>query len=203
MPETKKRGVPIEHAQKAIILIHGRGASAESILSLQAYLDISDYAILAPQANGNAWYPFGFMQSDKGNFVALESSTKQLEEVVQEVMDLGITQDKIYFLGFSQGACLSLEFTARNAKKYGGVVAFTGGLIGENLDESKYSGDFKGTPIFIGGSRIDFHVPAQRMQDTAALLKKMGGNVTINLFDDPEHTIRKEELEWVNKHIFL
>jgi phospholipase/carboxylesterase len=203
MLETKKRGVPIEHAQKAIILIHGRGASAESILSLQAYLDISDYAILAPQANGNAWYPFGFMQSDKGNFVALESSIKQLEEVVQEVMDLGITQDKIYFLGFSQGACLSLEFTARNAEKYGGVVAFTGGLIGENLDESKYSGDFKGTPIFIGGSRTDFHVPAQRMQDTAALLKKMGGNVTINLFDDPEHTIRKEELEWVNKHIFL
>jgi phospholipase/carboxylesterase len=203
MPETKRSGLSLEYAERAVILVHGRGATAESILSLSAHLNISGFAILAPQAASNSWYPFGFMQSDKGNFVALESSIKQLEEVVQEVMDLGITQDKIYFLGFSQGACLSLEFTARNAKRYGGVVAFTGGLIGENLNVTKYSGDFKGTPIFIGGSKTDFHVPVKRMRESEELVKKLGANVTLKLFDDPEHTIRKEELEWVNQHIFL
>ena len=203
MPETKRRGLPLEEAEKAVILVHGRGATAESILSLQPYLNLSNYAILAPQAKGNAWYPLGFMQSDKGNFVTLESSIRQLEELVQEVVDSGVTPNHIYFLGFSQGACLSLEFVARKANKYGGVVAFTGGLIGENLDEGNYSGDFKDTPVFIGGSRTDFHVPVKRMQDTAELLKKIGAKVTLNLFDDSEHTIRKEELEWVNEHIFF
>jgi phospholipase/carboxylesterase len=203
MPETKRRGLSLDQAKKAVILIHGRGATAESILSLSSYLNSADYAILAPQANSNVWYPYGFMQSDKGNFQALESSLKQLEEVVKEVSAAGIDARDIYFLGFSQGACLSLEFAARHATRYGGVVAFTGGLIGETIDPSKYSGDFGNTPIFIGGSKIDFHVPAKRMQDSAELLKKMGAEVTLSFFDDQKHTIRKEELDWVNRHIFL
>lgn len=203
MPELKRKGLPLQQAGKAIILIHGRGATADSIVSLSSYLNLADYAILAPQANSNAWYPFGFMQSDKGNYQALESSLKQLEEVVKEVTDAGIDFRDLYFLGFSQGACLSLEFAARHPTRYGGVVAFTGGLIGETLDPCKYSGDFGGTPICIGGSKLDFHVPAKRMQDSAALLKKMGADVTLKLFDDPEHTIRKEEVEWVNQHILL
>jgi phospholipase/carboxylesterase len=199
MPEVKRKGLPLDQAQKAIILIHGRGATAESILSLSSYLNIDDYAILAPQANLNAWYPFGFMQSDKGNFVALESSIKQIHDLVQEVKDAGIATNQIYLLGFSQGACLSLEYAAR----FGGIVAFTGGLIGENLDPEKYTGDFQGTPIFIGGSKTDFHVPAKRMQDSQQLLQNMGASVTLKLYHDPEHTIRREELEWVNEQIFL
>jgi phospholipase/carboxylesterase len=203
MPEIKRRGLPLNQAKKALILIHGRGATAESILSLSSYLNIADYAILAPQANSNAWYPYGFMQSDKGNFQALESSLKQLEVLVEEVLEFGINSKNIYFLGFSQGACLGLEFAARQATRYGGVVAFTGGLVGEVLDSGKYSGDFGSTPIYIGGSKLDFHVPAKRMKDSAELLKKMGAEVTLRFFDDPEHTIRREELEWVNQHIFL
>lgn len=203
MSEIKKKGLPLDQAKKALIMIHGRGATAESILSLSSYLNIADYAILAPQANSNTWYPYGFMASDKGNLVALESSLKQIEKAVEEVMDAGISSEGIYFLGFSQGACLSLEFTARHAKRYGGVIAFTGGLIGEKLEPSKYSGDFQETPVFIGGSKVDFHVPATRMQESVDVMKNMGANVTIKLYNDPEHTIRREELEWVNEQIFL
>lgn len=203
MSEIKKKGLPLDQAKKALIMIHGRGATAESILSLSSYLNIADYAILAPQANSNTWYPYGFMASDKGNLVALESSLKQIEKAVEEVMDAGISSDGIYFLGFSQGACLSLEFSARHAKRYGGVIAFTGGLIGEKLDVSKYSGDFQETPVFIGGSKTDFHVPATRMKETQDIMKNMGANVTLKLYNDPEHTIRREELEWVNEQIFL
>ena len=203
MSEIKKKGLSLDQAKKAVIMIHGRGATAESILSLSSYLNIADYAILAPQANSNTWYPYGFMASDKGNLVALESSLKQIEEAVEKVTDSGIASENIYFLGFSQGACLALEYAARNAMRYGGVIAFTGGLIGENLDPTKYKGDFQGTPVFIGGSKNDFHVPARRMQESEALIKNMGAEVTLKLYDDPEHTIRREELEWVNDQIFL
>jgi phospholipase/carboxylesterase len=203
MSEIKKKGLSLHQAKKAVIMIHGRGATAESILSLSSYLNIADYAILAPQANSNTWYPYGFMASDKGNLVALESSLKQIEEAVEKVTDSGIASENIYFLGFSQGACLALEYAARNAMRYGGVIAFTGGLIGENLDPTKYKGDFQGTPVFIGGSKNDFHVPARRMQESEALIKNMGAEVTLKLYDDPEHTIRREELEWVNDQIFL
>lgn len=203
MSEIKKKGLSLDQAKKALIMIHGRGATAESILSLSSYLNIADYAILAPQANSNTWYPYGFMASDKGNLVALESSIKQIQEAVKEVTEAGISSENLYFLGFSQGACLSLEFVTRHAKRYGGVVAFTGGLIGETIDVSKYSGDFQKTPVFIGGSKTDFHVPAKRMQETKDLMKSMGAVVTLELYNDPEHTIRREELEWVNEQIFL
>jgi phospholipase/carboxylesterase len=203
MSEIKKKGLSLDQAKKALIMIHGRGATAESILSLSSYLNIADYAILAPQANSNTWYPYGFMASDKGNLVALESSIKQIQEAVKEVTEAGISSENLYFLGFSQGACLSLEFVTRHAKRYGGVVAFTGGLIGETIDVSKYSGDFQKTPVFIGGSKTDFHVPAKRMQETKDVMKSMGAVVTLELYNDPEHTIRREELEWVNEQIFL
>lgn len=184
-------------------MIHGRGGTAESILSLVPHLNLTDFAILAPQANGNTWYPFGFMASDEGNFVALESSLRKIEELVEEVIGGGIAPENIYLLGFSQGACLSLEFAARHAQRFGGVVAFTGGLIGEKLKPENYSGDFEGTSIFIGSSDRDFHVPAKRINESAELLRKMGAEVTVKLFDDPDHTIRAEEIKWVNQKIFL
>lgn len=184
-------------------MIHGRGATAESILSLVPHLNLTDYAILAPQANRSGWYPFGFMASDQGNNVALEDSIRVLKETWSEIEAAGIQGDKIVLLGFSQGACLSLEFAARNAQKFGGVVAFTGGLIGEQLKPDNYSGDFQETPIFIGSSDRDFHVPAKRIKESADLLRKMGADVTIELFDDPDHTIREQEINWVNQRIFM
>ncbi|TNF40111.1 MAG: phospholipase [Cytophagales bacterium] len=203
MPNVVKKGLALDQAQKAVILIHGRGATADSILSLSSYLNLTDYAILAPQANGNSWYPFGFMKSDSGNFVALESSLKQIQSLFDEVLREGVAPENVFFVGFSQGACLSLEFAARNAQKLGGIVAFTGGLVGEKLKVENYSGDFQGTPIFIGSSDRDFHVPAIRIQESADLLQQMGAEVTVKLFEDPDHTIREEEIEWVNQHIFV
>ena len=203
MLELRRKGLPLDQAKKAIIMIHGRGGTAESILSLVPHLNLTDYAILAPQANGNTWYPFGFMTSDEGNKVALENSLKVLGQVWSEIIEAGIAPENVFVLGFSQGACLSLEFAARNAQKLGGVVAFTGGLIGEKLNPDNYSGDFQGTQINISSSDRDFHVPAKRINESADLLRKMGADVNVELFDDPDHTIRVEEIKWANRKIFL
>lgn len=203
MPDIKRTGLPLTEANKAIIMIHGRGATAESILSLVPHLNLTDYAILAPQANRNSWYPFGFMASDESNKVALDDSLQILQKAWREIEAAGIPSENIVLLGFSQGACLSLEFAARHGQKFGGVVAFTGGLIGEKLRLENYSGDFQGTPIFIGSSDRDFHVPAERIEESGKLLRKIGAEVTIKLFDDPDHTIREEEINWVNQNIFI
>ena len=196
-------GIPLSQSKKAIILLHGRGATAESIVSLADYLALADFSIFAPQAAQRTWYPYGFMASDQGNFSALNSSLKQVSLLFQFLIENGKAPEQIYVMGFSQGACLSLEFAARNAQKLGGVVAFTGGLIGEQLEEKKYRGDFQGTPILLSSSAHDMHVPAQRIHDSAQLLRKMGAEVSLKFFEDPFHTIRPEELTWVNQTLFL
>jgi len=196
-------GLPLSESKKAIILLHGRGATAESMLSLASYLDLSDFSIFAPQAAQRTWYPYGFMASDEGNLSALNSSLQQVSLLFQFLIENGKAPEQIYVMGFSQGACLSLEFAARNAQKLGGVVAFTGGLIGEKLEEKKYSGDFQGTPILLSSSAHDMHVPAQRINDSAQLLQKMGAEVSLKFFEDELHTIRPEELTWVNQTLFL
>ena len=196
-------GLSLEDSKKAIIVLHGRGASAESILSLTSYLDLADFSVFAPQAAQRTWYPYGFMASDQGNLSALNSSLQQVSLLFKFLIENGKAPEQIYVMGFSQGACLSLEFTARNAQKFGGVVAFTGGLIGERLEEEKYKGDFQGTPILLSSSAHDMHVPAQRIHDSAQLLQKMGAEVSLSLFEDELHTIRPEELTWVNQQLFL
>jgi phospholipase/carboxylesterase len=196
-------GLPLSESKKAILLLHGRGATAESMLSLVDYLALSDFSIFAPQAAQRTWYPYGFMASDQGNLSALNSSLQQVSLLFQFLIENGKAPEQIYVMGFSQGACLSLEFAARNGQKLGGVVAFTGGLIGEKLEEKKYSGDFQGTPVLLSSSAHDMHVPAQRIHDSAQLLQKMGAEVSLTLFEDELHTIRPEELTWVNQTLFL
>jgi len=196
-------GLPLSESKKAIILLHGRGATAESILSIADYLELADFSIFAPQAAQRTWYPYGFMASDEGNLSSLNSSLQQVSLLFQFLIENGKAPEQIYVMGFSQGACLSLEFAARNGQKLGGVVAFTGGLIGEKLEEKKYSGDFQGTPILLSSSAHDMHVPAQRIHDSAQLLQKMGAEVSLKFFEDELHTIRPEELTWVNQTLFL
>jgi len=196
-------GLPLSESKKAILLLHGRGATAESILSLADYLALADFSIFAPQAAQRTWYPYGFMASDEGNLSALNSSLQQVSLLFQFLIENGKAPEQIYVLGFSQGACLSLEFAARNGQKLGGVVAFTGGLIGEKLEEKKYNGDFQGTPILLSSSAHDMHVPAQRINFSAQLLQKMGAEVSLKFFEDELHTIRPEELTWVNQTLFL
>lgn len=201
MPEIKQAGLPLEKAQKAAILLHGRGASAEDILTLDSHLKLEGYALLAPQATGNSWYPFSFMAPDSQNKAALENSLNAIKTAWDKILDAGIPPENVVLIGFSQGACLSLEFASRNAQKLGGVIAFTGGLIGENLQPEKYGGDFSGTQVFIGSSERDFHVPLSRIKASAELMEKMGANVKQLIFSDPDHTIRTEEIDWVNENI--
>ena len=195
-------GVAIEQAKKALIMIHGRGGSAEDILSLATHLQVKDFALLAPQATGNTWYPYSFMVPPVQNEPWLSSALSLLKAVVGDVTEQGIAVENIYFLGFSQGACLTLEFVTRNAQRYGGVTAFTGGLIGDKIYPENYSGDFAGTPVFIGSSNPDPHVPVERVYATSNILKAMHADVTEKVYNNMGHTINQDEIDLVNKLIF-
>jgi phospholipase/carboxylesterase len=141
------QGTQLSEAKSAIIMIHGRGSTAENIASLARELKLKDAAVLAPQATNNSWYPYSFLAPVEENQPALDSALERLDELVSQVKTAGLPLDRIYFLGFSQGACLALEYTARNAAAYGGVIAFTGGLIGQQLSYANYKGDFGGMPV--------------------------------------------------------
>ena len=201
MTKIKTAGISLNQAKKAAILIHGRGANAASVLGLSKYLKLDDYALLAPEANGGTWYPYSFMAPDEANQAALEESLATVKNVWDQISQSGITPENVLLIGFSQGACLSLEFAAQNAQKPGGVVAFTGGLIGENIREEKYSGDLTNTQVFIGSSEKDFHVPLSRIKESETLLSRMGAKVKLSIFKDSNHTIRQEEIDWVNENI--
>ncbi|WP_341838785.1 alpha/beta hydrolase [Chitinophaga caseinilytica] len=195
-------GKPLSEATKALIMVHGRGGSAEDILSLAAHLSVKDFALLAPQATNNTWYPQSFLAPPAQNEPWLSAAIDQLKHITDHLERRGIAQENTYFLGFSQGACLTLEFLARNAARYGGAVAFTGGLIGDTIDKSNYNGNFGGTPIFIGSSNPDFHVPVERVQASTAILREMGATVTEKIYDNMGHTISGDEIKLANSLIF-
>lgn len=201
MSNTLREGENLEYAKKVAILIHGRGANANSILSLKDHLNLENFALLAPNAPNSTWYPYSFMAPDEQNEPAFTEAIKIIDQVVQDCLAKGVSTENIYFIGFSQGACLSLEYAAQNAQNYGGVIAFTGGLIGQKLNKDKYKGDFSATSIFIGSSERDMHVPLTRIEESADLLGKMGAKVKMMIFKDTQHTIRQEEIEWVNENI--
>ena len=195
-------GKNLKDANKVLIMVHGRGGSAEDILSLSTHLQVSDFALLAPQATNFSWYPQSFLAPPKANEPWLSSALKILGDTVQDVVDEGISKENIFFLGFSQGACLTLEFVTRNATKYGGVVAFTGGLIGDKIYGENYQGDFANTPVFIGTSNPDPHVPVERVYASANILKNMHANVTEKVYNNMGHTISQDEIELANRLVF-
>ncbi|SEM19097.1 phospholipase/carboxylesterase [bacterium A37T11] len=199
---TLKAGKLLKEAEKAIILLHGRGASAEDILSLNTYLHLGDMAILAPQASRNSWYPYSFMAPMDQNQPALDSALHIVESAVSEVLAAGIPLSRLYFAGFSQGACLTLEYVARHATLYGGVLALTGGLIGEQLQMSNYQGDFAGTPILISTGNPDPHVPLKRVEESVEVLRALNAKVSFHVFPGRPHTISKEEIDVANKLLF-
>ena len=195
-------GVPIYEAKKALIMIHGRGASAESMVPLSKYLGLEDVAIFAPQANRHSWYPTSFIEPVEMNQPALDSALVVLSDLVDEIVAAGIGRGHIYFLGFSQGACLTLEYVTRNAGRYAGVVAFTGGLIGEQLAMENYKGDFMQTPVLITTSDPDTHVPLSRVKETEGILKEMNAAITMKAYPRKQHTITNEEINLANSLIF-
>ncbi|SES19481.1 alpha/beta hydrolase [Pedobacter rhizosphaerae] len=202
MEEIIKAGKNFDQAEKVLIMIHGRGGTAQDILSLAEHLHVADYALLAPQVSGNTWYPHSFLAPRTDNEPALSKALTTLKDTVLYVEKQGFSKEQIYFLGFSQGACLTLDFVAANAARYGGVVAFTGGLIGDRVDHRNYQGNFDGTPVFIGSSDPDMHVPVSRVKESTILLEEMGAEVTEIIYQNMGHTISHAEIAQVNKLIF-
>lgn len=200
--DIKTAGKTLKEAKRALIMVHGRGADARDILGLASHLNVPDYALLAPEATNNTWYPYSFLAKPEQNEPWLSSALDLLKETVDEVTGAGIPSENIYFMGFSQGACLTLEFVARTAQKYGGVAAFTGGLIGDKLNEKNYSGDFNGMPIFIGTGNPDPHVPIARVKESVDILEKMNAKVSLKVYNGRPHTITQDEIEAANRVVF-
>lgn len=195
-------GKKLGSASRALIMLHGRGATAADILSLAPHLHTEDFAIVAPQAAQHTWYPQSFLAPPAQNEPWLTTALHVLEEVVMDIRQAGIATRDIYFAGFSQGACLTLEFVARHAQRWGGAAAFTGGLIGDKLYPEKYRGDFDGTPVFIGTGDPDPHVPAERVLASGTLLQRMNASVTVEVYPSIGHTIVQEEIAAANRLIF-
>ena len=187
---------------KALIMLHGRGADAADILGFAQYLNVKDFALFAPQATNNTWYPYSFIAPSQDNEPWLSSALELIEKTINKIIQRGIKKEDIYFMGFSQGACLTSEFIARNAAPYGGAAIFTGGVIGDKVDLKNYKGDFKGMPVFIGTSNPDFHVPIERVHETVTILKGLGASVTEKVYDNMGHTIIKDEIDQANKIVF-
>lgn len=187
-------GRALESADAAMILAHGRGASAEGILTLSRELAHPSFAYLAPQAAGSTWYPHGFMAPLEANEPYLSSALAALRRVVEKVSAAGIAAERTILLGFSQGACLTAEFAVRHARRYGSVVVLTGGLIGPPGRHFDSSGDFAGTPVLLAGGDPDPHVPWTRVEETAVVMQGLGADVTLERYPGMGHTINEEQL---------
>jgi predicted esterase len=180
-----------------MVLLHGRGATAESILTLVPALGVDDFAYLAPQAGGNSWWPHSFLAPIPSNEPGITSAMLAVEGVLAHISASGISPDRTVLLGFSQGACLAAEFAARHARRYGGVAALSGGLIGPDGTPRNYDGSLEGTPVFLGCSDIDTHIPADRVRLSAMVLERLGAAVTMRLYPGMGHTINDDELSAV------
>ncbi len=191
-------GVPLSEAESALILLHGRGATAESIEPLSHHLGLpKNCAVICPQAANNTWYPHSFMAPRQDNEPYLTSALMVIQRVLSEVLAQGLTEDRIILSGFSQGACLASEVVARLSQPIGGLLAFSGGVIGQDIDpELQRKGEpLSGMPVFLGCSDIDMHIPEERVHDTASLLQRLGATVDCQIYPGMAHTIIADELE--------
>lgn len=197
--EIQEAGASLGKGEKVVIALHGRGGSAADILQLAATLSDKTFTLLAPQATGFSWYPYSFLAPPAQNEPSLSSALSMVKQTLDKVVANGISLNKIYLLGFSQGACLTLEFAARHAQRYGGIIAFTGGLIGDKIYPENYQGNFNNTPIYIGSSDVDPHVPLPRIYASENILRDMGASVQTDIFPGMGHTINQQELEVARK----
>jgi predicted esterase len=192
-----RQGPPMEQARLAVILVHGRGGSAEDMLGLADELRASDIAYLAPQAAGHTWYPNSFLAPMEQNQPGLGSALSLLLHLVDGLSEQGVSSERVAFVGFSQGACLSLEFAVRHARRYAAVIGLSGGVIGPPGTPRNYEGSFDATPAFLGCSDIDPHIPVERVHETADVFRKLGATVDERIYPRMGHTINRDELEAV------
>lgn len=191
-------GSKLDDAKAVMIMIHGRGATAEDILSLSAEFNFDGVAFLAPQAKDNTWYPFSFLNPIEMNEPGITSGLALIDSIVYMLLQKGFTSEQIYLLGFSQGACLGLEYVARNPKKYGGVFGLSGGLIGDKVVPQNYFGNLQGTEVFLGCSDVDPHIPLQRVNETEEVFRNLGANVTKRIYNGMAHTINQDEIDFIS-----
>jgi predicted esterase len=177
-----------------MIMVHGRNAAPRNILDLVALFERPDFTYLAPAAAGNTWYPFSFMVEQEQNEPGLSSGLWVLEHLVDEVVRQGIRRNRVVLLGFSQGACLTGEFAVRHADRYGGVILHSGGLIGPPGTTWEHPGSFDGTPIFLGCSDVDAHVPKTRVDESASVFARMGASVTERIYPGMGHLVNEDEI---------
>jgi phospholipase/carboxylesterase len=192
-------GLPLLEATCAMVLLHGRGASAEDILTLVDQLDQGGFAYLAPQAAGSTWYPNSFRAPLQDNEPWLSSALAVVGGTIETVERAGIPADRTIVLGFSQGACLTLEYVARNPRLYGGVAGLTGALIGPDGAPREYPGRLEGTVVFLGSGDPDPHVPRSRVDETEAVLSRMGAAVTKRIYPGLGHTVSQDEIDFVRR----
>lgn len=194
-------GAPLDRARAAVIMVHGRGASAEDILSLSEEFSDPAVACLAPQAAGSVWYPQTFLSPIASNEPGLSSALAVLAGIGARLKDAGIPSERVIMLGFSQGACLVLEYAARNARRYAGIVGLSGGLIGPDGTPREYRGSFEGTPVFLGCSVTDPHIPRARVEHTDDVLRSLGAEVTMRLYPEPGHSVNEDEVQFVRSMV--
>lgn len=187
-------GRPLGEGPAVMIMVHGRNAAPANILDLCRVLDRPDFTVLAPAAAGNTWYPYSFMAETERNEPGITSGLQVLDGLLSDVLAHGIPSARVMLLGFSQGGCLAGEFAVRHARRFGGVVMYSSGLIGPPGTVWDYPGDFDGTPVLLGCSDVDAHVPRERVDESATVFEHMGADVTKRIYPGMGHTVNAEEI---------
>jgi predicted esterase len=198
-PQILQAGAPIAEARLVAIMLHGRGAGAQDILNLSQEFSARDVTYLAPQAANHTWYPYSFLMPLHQNEPSLSSALRVVESLLASLAQQNFTSERIALMGFSQGACLTLEFAARHARRYALIAAFSGGLIGPPGTARNYSGAFHGTPVFLGCSDVDPHIPVERVHESAEVFTRMGAAVTKKIYPHMGHTINESEIDLVDE----
>lgn len=193
------RGAPLDRARAAVIMIHGRGASPASILELVPAIEQPGVAFLAPAATGGTWYPLGFMSPIEQNEPGISSGISVIHALIDEIVAAGVPTGRIVLLGFSQGACLASTAAQRRPARYGGVLIFSGGLIGPPGTVWSSEGDFAGTPVFLGCSDRDAHIPEMRVRMSAAHFERMGAAVTCRIYEGMGHLVNEDEVAFARE----
>jgi phospholipase/carboxylesterase len=188
-----------DRGRKVLVMVHGRGATAASMLSLKEFLNVDEFTIMLPQATNNTWYPYSFMMPRTQNQPWLDSALGTLERLSDELLASDIDPLDIYWLGFSQGACLALEFVATQGNVYGGAFGLSGGLIGDTVEPDRYTTKLHGMPVVIGCSDVDSHIPVERVQETDRIFKMLGADVKTTIYPGMGHQINEDEIAQINQ----
>lgn len=193
--EIETAGVPLSEASVAVVMTHGRGAMARGMLQFAEEFDRDDVAYLAPQASRRTWYPNPFTAEIATNEPHLTSALATVDRTIERAVDAGIPRERVVLLGFSQGACLASEYVARNAERYGGLLVFSGGLIGPDGTPRDYDGDLADTPVYLGCGDADPHIPIERVHLTDRVLSDLGADVTTQVFEGASHGVFPDEID--------